>query len=113
MINETTLAELLFPQIQDPKTWCKLAQVSKRFNEVFKRKLIKKERTDFSGAKEVWTELPNGQKHGPAKGLYSSGHLAHIVYYNQGELHGTNRYWYRNGQLIYKLEYKHGICKIE
>lgn len=109
MINETVLAELLFPHtLQYPKTFCQLSQVSKRFNEVSKRQLIKKNWINKDGTKEVWTELPNGKKQGLSRGWHENGQLRYEKNYDQGQLYGLYRGWHSNGQLIYKHNYDKG-----
>ena len=53
MISENDLAELIFPNtLQDFRTFIALSQVSKRFNEVSKRKLIRKEQINSNGKKK-------------------------------------------------------------
>lgn len=116
MINERTFAELIFTHIlQDPRTFCTLAQVSKRFNEVSKTQLIKKERINEDGTKEVWTELPNGTRHGLFREWYPCGQLKYEKNYNQNQLHGLFREWYENGRLKYEYNYVqnqlHGLCR--
>jgi antitoxin component YwqK of YwqJK toxin-antitoxin module len=116
MINEAVFAELIFPHtLQYPKTFCQLSQVSKRFNEVSKRQLVKKERINQDGIKEVWTELPNGKKHGLYREWDSFGQLWYEHNYQHGQLHGLYQRWYSNGQLAYESNYQqgqsHGLCR--
>jgi antitoxin component YwqK of YwqJK toxin-antitoxin module len=116
MINERIFADLIFPHtIDDLNTFCKLSQVSKRFHEVSKKYLIKKENF-CNGSKKVWTELPNGKKHGLFRGWYSNGQLWHELPYQQGQPHGLCRGWYlafsqsseARGQLAFKTNYNQG-----
>jgi antitoxin component YwqK of YwqJK toxin-antitoxin module len=115
MINESVFAELLFQQIQDPKTWCRLSQVSKRFNKVIKSKLIKKENIDEDGRITIWTELPNGQRHGLLRKWYkvsdqtsgSHGLLEFESHYIQGILQ-SGKSWYPNGLQHYERNYQQG-----
>jgi antitoxin component YwqK of YwqJK toxin-antitoxin module len=125
MINEAVFAQLIFPHtLQDTKTFCQLAQVSKRFHEVSKKYLIKKENIDSTvGFKTVWTELPNGQLHGLCRGWYlvsgqsseARGQLRYEENYHQGHVHGLSRGWWSNGQLEYERNYNqeqfHGLSR--
>ena len=85
-ISESDLAELLFPHVTDFKTWIALSKVSKKFNEVSKRMLIRKETLNTDGSKAIWTVLPIGLEHGFAQGWYSNGKLRYIQNYNNGPI---------------------------
>ena len=89
-IGETDLAELLFPHILDDLiTWVRLSQVSRRFNEVAKKKLIRKERIDGCGRKIIWTEFPTGL----CRTWYPHGQLSSSINYQHGKRHGLFREW--------------------
>jgi hypothetical protein len=122
MISENDLAELLFPHtLKDPVTFHRLAQVSKRFYDVSKKKLIRKEETAYVliRFKRIWTELPNGIKHGLCRGWYMNYsseaccQLECARTYDQGKLHGLFQGWHPNGQPWYKTNYiqgkRHGL----
>jgi hypothetical protein len=118
-INEETLAELVFRQVDDSVTWCRLAQVSRRFYCVANRLLIRKNGI-FLGASATWTELPvpqalrtqcpNGYVHGLClmQNIYTDN-SKHECYYRNGTLHGTHLGYYNNSiQLAYSYSYKLG-----
>jgi antitoxin component YwqK of YwqJK toxin-antitoxin module len=112
MINERTFADLIFPHtLDDLNTFYKLSQVSKRFHEVSKKYLIKKERINQDGTKEVWTELPSGQRHGLSRGWYTNGQLWRESNYNQGQRHGLSQGWYKvtdqSSETLCQIAYKH------
>lgn len=118
-IDERTLAELLFPHVlDDPITFHRLTQVSKKFNKVSKTKLRRKELENYFGEKRVWTELPTGGlKHGLSRGWcgkyvhdigYVQGSLIYSHNHHHGELHGTQHGWDNNGKLCYIHNYRHG-----
>ena len=105
-ISESDLAELLFPHVTDFKTWIALSKVSKKFNEVSKKKLIKKEEKYEDGYKKIWTILlRTGQKHGFQREWYPSNQLMHESNYYQGKKHGIAKGWFVNGQLSYSCNY--------
>lgn len=132
-IGEEVLAELIFQHVEDSVTWCRLAQVSKRFNKAAERKLIKIK----EGPQIVSTSLPNGYKHGKEIIYYSHGKISFLTYYKSdkkhgtchsmyaddtfhwehnyqnGEMHGTVRGWYLHGRMSYCEHYhkgkKHGV----
>lgn len=138
MINETTLAEFILPHtIDDHVTFHRLSCVSRRFNQVAKRMLIRREQINY-GCKYIWTELPGsvggrihglyriflengllhreytyhqGSRHGRMRGWYAIGGLTHLTYewnYYQGKLHGLQHEWHINGQLVSEENYHHG-----
>lgn len=116
MISESDLAELIIPHsINDLVTFHRLAQVSKRFNVVSKKLLIRREEIDFNGIKFVWTELPNRLKHGHSRLWHPNGQLTQDYNYINGELQGVCKNWYLNGQLTSEWNYfdndRHGLCK--
>lgn len=79
MISERDFAELLLPHVlDDTNTWYKLARVSKRFLEVSRRLLVKKE-YKFKYMNNlwhyIWTTLPDGQEHGVYK-LFRNNQLS-------------------------------------
>lgn len=97
-LSKSDLANLLFPHV-DPPVWHRLQQVSKRFNQVGKSKLIRKEEIYPDNEKEIWTELPNGNLHGLYKQWYPDGQLHYCWSYVNGVRNGISRVWYINGQL--------------
>lgn len=108
-INESTLAELLFPHVMDdPITFHRLAQVSTRFNKVAKSKLIKK--VDSCPIfKTTWTEFQsNGMKHGAYKIEYTNGRIQLRQQFYNGKTHGLYQTWAANGQLICETNYNKG-----
>jgi antitoxin component YwqK of YwqJK toxin-antitoxin module len=109
MISETDLAELIVPHtLTDPVTFHLLAQVSKRFYYVSKKKLIRKKIIDPDGSKGIWTELPNGTLHGLCRGWGKDGQQWYKKNYNQGELHGLSRGWFFDGQICSESNYDQG-----
>lgn len=113
-ISENDLAELIVPHtLNDPVTFHRLAQVSKRFNHVTKRMLVKKE--NWIHFKMLWTELPgSGKKHGLYRCWYSNGQLEYETNYVQGRKHGFSRGWYLDGkkqsEWYYNDNVPHGTC---
>lgn len=124
-INETTglrahpkwacpnLAELLFPHVTDSVTWCRLAQVSKRFNKVAKEKLIKRigDGPYINGYTE-WTEMPsNGRKHGIYLECFCVDSISYKHTYKDGQQHGTSYSWFDGGVKHYIRNFKNGnLC---
>lgn len=114
MINETTLAELIVPHtLDDTRTFCRLAQVSKRFKQVTNRMLIRKER--WIHLKTIWTELPgSGKKHGLFRCWYPDGQLEYETNYVHNRIQGFSRGWYRAGNpqsiWFYNDNVPHGTC---
>lgn len=111
-INQTILAELIFQHVDDSVTWCRLAQVSKRFNAVSKNKLVAKERQltevfhtadsyfNESNSTVFWTELPtNGKSHGISRCIDENGKMVSEEYYLNGYQHKYYKKWHANGQL--------------
>lgn len=113
MINERDLAELVVKYtLDDPITFHRLAQVSKRFNAETKRHLIRKEEIIGLGkCKRVWTELPNGgQKHGLRRAWnLDSGQLLYEENLSLNKVNGLCREWHSNGQLKHKYNYLNGV----
>lgn len=119
MIGEEALAELIFSHVDDSVTWCRLAQVSKRFNKVSKRKLIQKEVFSY-GKKEIYTILPaNGLCHGVyqvIEKVHTNAYLQVKCTNKNGQQHGLYQAWFNNGQLFIEKNYvdgqKYGRCRI-
>lgn len=119
MISERDLAELIVPNtINDSVTFHRLAQVSKRFNAVARRLLIKRMVIyPDSKYKEIWTEQPNGQKQGLARKWYLNtehpskprGQLETEFTYLNDRRHGMCREWFLNGQLWGEYNYMNGL----
>lgn len=112
MISESDFAELIFNHVlTDHVTFHRLAQINKKFNEVSKRKLIRKEvtfaawfddsnRMVWTGRgnvkKIVWTEQANGKKHGLCR-TWVNGKLLKSIHYQDDQLHGHYQSWYPDG----------------
>lgn len=83
------LATLIYHHIPDSITWCRLQQVSSRFNQVGKKKLVQKEKSNLN-YKDVWTELPNGLLHGIHRTQSLLNHkIVHEHYMVNGKIHGV------------------------
>lgn len=106
-MNESYLAELLFPHVDDSLVWCRLQCVSTRFNLVGKSKL-KKIKT-IGEYKTHYTELPNNKLHGLFKKWYQTHCLWTTQYYLNGKLHGLCKSWHRNGQLAEVCHFNNGV----
>lgn len=71
--------------------------------------------------KNIWTELPNGQKHGthyawyPIDNTKTEPKLMFEHNYSSGQLHGVSRSWSKNGQMLTENYYvsgqPHGISR--
>lgn len=139
MINEETLAELIFSHNNDIQTYLHLAQVSKRFNKVSKRVLVKKTYIKTyiraNGETTCWTELPNipgirhglltikhiygcitsehnyciGNLHGICKNYHINGQIGSIGNYVNGKEHGQLEGWYIDGKQEYKINFVNGL----
>lgn len=113
-VGEEVLAELIFQHVEDSVTWCRLAQVSKRFNKVAERKLIRKQTQQSvvipeSTAFSEWTELPaNGQKHGFYRELFVDRKTSYEYTIKNNAPHGTVRSWFGDGNLQYVISYRNG-----
>lgn len=108
------LAELLFPHVTDSITWCRLAQVNKRFYQVAKQFLIKKTEMfrlgPYGGFKTVWTELPNRKKHGAVIKIDpTNNRRLSETYYSNNEINGPHYSWTKDGMLCLKCSYKNGV----
>lgn len=108
MINENDLAILIIPHtLDDTRTFCRLSQVSKRFNQVSKKMLIQKKGVTQDG-NYVWMELPNGQRHGLCRVWYLFGQLYYEYNTIHNIYHGLYRGWFPNGQLMLEMNYQNG-----
>lgn len=121
MINETTLAELLFPHVladNDFETFHRLACVSKRFNQVSKSSIGLIRRTHYPQANRnvfyVWTELPgHGTQHGFLQHRNIQGQIFQQYIYINGIAHGRYRSWDKitltlTREYVYNNGYIHG-----
>ena len=107
-ISESDLAALILPHaLSDFQTWIALSKVSKKFNEVSKMMLVRKE-IYKDGMKGIWTELPSGQKHGHYREWYPNGQLKYSSNFSYDQIHGQQQGWFMNGQLSYILNIDHG-----
>lgn len=115
MIGEESFAEILYPQVEDPRVWHRLQQVSKRFNRVGKRLLIKNTKDATT-----WTIMPNGQLHGlyrkwlkisgPDR-TWCKGGLTLEENYHRGKKHGYTRQWDAAGFLLSEHLFNHGLLQ--
>lgn len=95
--TEKLLAKLIFPYIEVPISWHRLAQVSKMHSMVFKEWLDVKKEWNYHPfyLKSVGTTLRvTGKNHGIYKRWHRPGNYERILVYLNGELHG--RCWYFN-----------------
>ncbi len=107
MINTQDFADLLFQHINDSVTWCRMQQVSKKFNRAGKRKLIQVQSTG-DDYEETYTTLPNGVRHGIRRGRDFRGQLLLECCYRDGRKHGQCLRWHKNGQMWDSRGYLNG-----
>lgn len=100
-------AELIFQHVDDSETWCRLAQVNKKFNKASKTQLTPG-KICTSEETIVWTTLPNRKEHGPYRRFYVGGQLRTETYFRDGRGHGVSREWHHNGRLFSKSVFKNG-----
>lgn len=108
-MNCPNLAEILFPHVDDSETWCKLAQVNRRFNEVAKRLLVRKKEI-HNDCDEMWTELPsNGKRHGVYQKFFKGGMIWAECQFKNDWMHGTYERWYPSGEKNYESNQINGL----
>lgn len=101
-MNERDLASLIIPHtLDDPVTFHRLAQVSWRFNEVSKTKLVKKQHTNTDDETEICTALPDGRRHGLSRVWYPNGQLKWSHHFHEGFHHGTCIKYSEHGEIIW------------
>lgn len=108
VIFDTVILANIFKFIEDSTTWCNFSQVSRKTRWLGKLLIVTK-CTVADGIQRIWTELPNGTAHGSFE-LYDlqDGSRHAILYRKDGNIHGSARQWYTNGQLMYISHFNNG-----
>lgn len=107
LINEENLATLLFKHINDSIVWCRMMQVSHRFNHIGKKFATMTMTMRGDKHKNTFTlKLQNGYK--LIKWWYANGQIDVEINFLNNKKHGVCRSWYPSGKLYYKENWQNG-----